>query len=62
MGATINRRTAFNRKPEFHPHIHAFVPGGGIDKKIRQWKKNKGRYLFNEKSMTKVFRAHLLMN
>ena len=35
-----------NRKLDFHPHIHAVVPGGGIDKRRRYWKKTKGKYLF----------------
>ena len=41
-----------------HPHLHCIVPGGGITKNGK-WKtaKNKGKYLFNVKSMSKVFRA-----
>lgn len=41
-----------------HPHLHCIVPGGGITKSGK-WKtaKNKGKYLFNVKSMSKVFRA-----
>lgn len=41
-----------------HPHLHCIVPGGGVSK-IGKWKpaKNKGKYLFNVKSMSKVFRA-----
>lgn len=48
------------RKLDFHPHIHAVVPGGGINKARRQWKKKKGKYLFNQKAMAKVFRARFL--
>ena len=49
-----------NRKLDFHPHIHAVVPGGGIDKRRRYWKKVKGKYLFNEDALAKVFRARFL--
>lgn len=59
MGMTLMLHT-HSRKLDFHPHIHAVVPGGGIDKKRGQWKKKKGKYLFNEDSMAKVFRARFL--
>ena len=49
-----------NRRLDFHPHIHVVVPGGGIDKRKRQWKKKKGKYLFNHNAMAKVFRARFL--
>lgn len=41
-----------------HPHLHCIVPGGGVSQN-NQWKsaKNKGKYLFDVKSMSKVFRA-----
>ena len=41
-----------------HPHLHCIVPGGGITKNGK-WKtaKNKGKYMFNVKSMSIVFRA-----
>ena len=41
-----------------HPHLHCIVPGGGITN-AGNWKnaKNKGKYLFNVKSVSKVFRA-----
>jgi len=41
-----------------HPHLHCIVPGGGISN-AGYWKnaKNKGKYLFNVKAMSKVFRA-----
>ena len=31
-----------------------------MDKRSRQWKNKKGKYLFNEKAMAKVFRARFL--
>ena len=49
-----------SRRLDFHPHIHALVPGGGIDKRRRQWKKKKRKFLFNHKLLAKVFRARLL--
>lgn len=41
-----------------HPHLHRIVPGGGVNRSGK-WKpaKNKGRYLFNVKSMSGVLRA-----
>jgi len=59
IGMTIVLHTN-NRKLDFHPHIHAVVPGGGVDKRRRQWKKKKGKYLFNEQAIAKVFRARFL--
>jgi hypothetical protein len=40
--------------------VYVVVPGGGVDKRRRQWKKKKGKYLFNKKAMAKVFRARFL--
>lgn len=59
IGMTMVLHT-HNRKLDFHPHIHVVVPGGGVDKRRRQWKKKKGKYLFNKKAMAKVFRARFL--
>ena len=36
------------------------MPGGGIDRRRRYWKKIKGDYLFNEIALAKVFRARFL--
>jgi len=49
-----------SRKLDYHPHIHVVVPGGGVDIKRRQWKKLKGKYLFNEFSLANVFRARFI--
>jgi len=49
-----------SRRLDFHPHVHVVVPGGGVDKRRRQWKKKKGKYLFNEFAMATVFRARFL--
>lgn len=59
IGMTMVLHT-HNRKLDFHPHMHVVVPGGGVDKHRRQWKKKKGKYLFNREAMAKVFRARFL--
>ena len=59
IGMTMVLHT-HNRKLDFHPHMHVVVPGGGVDKRRRQWKKKKGKYLFNHEAMAKVFRARFL--
>jgi hypothetical protein len=59
LGMTMVLHTN-NRKLDYHPHIHAVVPGGGIDKRRRYWKKMKGKYLFNQDALAKVFRARFL--
>ena len=45
---------------DYHPHIHFIVPGGGINWLRKQWKKLNGKYLFNARSLAKVFRARCL--
>jgi hypothetical protein len=57
MTAVLHTHT---RRLEYHPHIHVVVPGGGIDTRRRQWKKKKGKYLFNAFALAKVFRARFL--
>jgi hypothetical protein len=44
-----------------HPHLHCIVPGGGITKSGK-WKttRNKGKYLYPVKEMSKVFRARFV--
>ena len=49
-----------NRRLDYHPHIHVIVPGGGVDKARKQWKKKKDKYLFNAFALAKVFRARFL--
>lgn len=46
-----------------HPHLHCIVPGGGVTTNGK-WKqaKNKGKYLFPVKQMSKVFRARFVEN
>jgi len=45
---------------DYHPHIHFIVPCGGINWLRKQWKKLNGKYLFNARSLAKVFRARCL--
>ncbi|MEO6288957.1 MAG: IS91 family transposase [Ginsengibacter sp.] len=44
-----------------HPHLHCIVPGGGITKQGK-WKtaRSDGKYLFNVKAMSKVFRGRFM--
>jgi len=49
-----------SRRLNYHPHLHVIVPGGGVDRAKRQWKKKKGKYLFNAFALAKVFRARFL--
>jgi hypothetical protein len=49
-----------NRRLDYHPHVHVVVPGGGVDRARKQWKKKKSKYLFNEFALARVFRARFL--
>ncbi len=49
-----------SRRLDYHPHCHFVVPGGGFDRRRRQWKKVKGKFLFNEFALAKVFRARVI--
>lgn len=44
-----------------HPHLHCIVPGGGMTK-TGKWKhaKSDGKYLFNVKAMSKVYRGRFI--
>jgi len=44
-----------------HPHLHCIVPGGGVTK-TGTWKyaKSDGKYLFNVKAMSKVYRGRFI--
>ena len=59
IGMTMVLHT-HSRRLDFHPHVHVVVPGGGVDKQKRQWKKKKGKFLFNEFALATVFRARFL--
>ncbi len=60
LGADIGMTAVLHthsRRLDYHPHVHVVVPGGGVDKAKKQWKKKKSKYLFNEFALAKVFRA-----
>jgi len=59
MGMTAVLHT-HSRRLDYHPHLHVIVPGGGVNSVTRQWKKTRGKYLFNETALATVFRARLL--
>jgi hypothetical protein len=44
-----------------HPHLHCIVPGGGLSKQ-HKWRtaKSDGKYLFNVKAMSTVFRGKFI--
>lgn len=63
LGAEIGMSMVLHthsRELNYHPHIHVVVPGGGINKSRRQWKKKKGKYLFKQDNLAMVFRARFL--
>lgn len=63
LGADIGMTAILHthsRRLDYHPHIHVVVPGGGVNKTRKQWKKKKGKYLFNSFALAKVFRARFL--
>ena len=44
-----------------HPHLHCIVPGGGLTTKgIWKTARNDGKYLFNVKAMSQVFRGRFI--
>jgi hypothetical protein len=59
MGMTAVLHT-HSRRRDYHPHLHVIVPGGGVNSVTRQWKKTRGKYLFKQTALAKVFRARLL--
>ena len=48
------------RRLDYHPHVHIVVPGGGIHRARRQWRKLRGDYLFNGRALAAAFRGALL--
>lgn len=57
MTAVLHTHT---RKLDYHPHVHVIVPGGGIHRKRKEWRKVDGKYLFNGFALAKVFKGKLL--
>jgi len=63
LGANIGLTAILHthsRRLDFHPHVHVIVPGGGVNRYRKQWRKLRGKYLFNQKALARVFRARLL--
>lgn len=48
------------RRLDYHPHVHVVLPGGGMQRARREWRKLKGGYLFNGKALARAFRGALL--
>lgn len=48
------------RRLDYHPHVHIVVPGGGIHRRRKEWRKIQGKYLFNGRALAKVFRGLFL--
>jgi hypothetical protein len=66
LGATMGMVSilhTWGQNLSLHPHLHCIVPGGGVSANGK-WKyaKNKGKYLFPVKAMSKVFRARFIAN
>lgn len=59
IGTTMVLHTN-SRQLNYHPHVHAVVPGGGLDRRLCCWKRLKTNYLFNYKALAKVFRGRFL--
>ena len=63
LGAEIGMTMVLHtnsRSLNYHPHIHVIMPGGGIIRSRKQWKKKKGKYLFKQENLAQVFRARFL--
>ena len=63
LGADIGMTAVLHthsRRLDYHPHLHVIVPGGGVNRTTRQWKKICGKFLFNQTALASVFRARLL--
>ena len=46
-----------SRALDFHPHVHLVVPAGAVDVKHRLWRTQRGKFLFPQDALAKVFRA-----
>jgi len=56
LGAMIVLHT-HSRALNFHPHVHVVIPAGAIDTQTKIWRPKKGKFLFEEKNLAKVFRG-----
>lgn len=57
MTAVLHTHT---RRLDYHPHLHMIVPAGGVNTRRNEWRKLKGKYLFNGFQLAAVFRGKLL--
>jgi hypothetical protein len=48
------------RRLDYHPHVHIVVPGGGVNVERTEWRKLKGKYLFNGRTLGMAFRGAFL--
>jgi hypothetical protein len=63
LGADIGMTAILHthsRRLDFHPHVHVIVPAGGVNQARKQWCKVRGKYLFNQQALARVFRARML--
>lgn len=59
LGATAVLHT-HTRRLDYHPHVHMIVPAAGMDEKSKLWRKKRGKYLFRQQNLARVFRAKWL--
>jgi hypothetical protein len=57
MCAVLHTHT---RRLDYHPHVHLVVPGGGVNVQRTEWRKLKGKYLFNGRALGMAFRGAFL--
>lgn len=57
MTAVLHTHT---RSLDYHPHVHMVVPAGVVDTARKQWRKIKGKYLFNGTQLAAAFRGCFL--
>lgn len=57
MCAVLHTHT---RRLDYHPHVHIVIPGGGVHRGRKEWRKIRRNYLFNGRALAKMFRGKLL--
>jgi hypothetical protein len=48
------------RSLDYHPHAHFIIPAGALRRQQRLWRRKKGKYLFHQGNLAKVFRGKWL--
>tara|TARA_B110000902_G_scaffold233974_1_gene278183 strand:+ start:260 stop:1360 length:1101 start_codon:yes stop_codon:yes gene_type:complete len=51
----------WNRRLDYHPHIHCIIPGGAFDQEKNIWRKSSNEYFFNVKNLSKIFKGKLFI-